>query len=147
VPVGCHCSDRISFWNGFCATRPHAGIRYTNICQERRAERLSAWSHFRFKATPSQAVLDQLNIAFGAKAIGKIPEIGVTHFQVAPQAGLALLEHLRSRSDVDFAEFDSIVKAFLQPDDPYFSTSFGSSHYGSVSQWGPQAVSAPAAWD
>ncbi len=101
----------------------------------------------RFKATPSQAVLDQLNIAFGAKAIGKIPEIGVTHLQVAPQAGLALLEHLRSRSDVDFAEFDSIVKAFLQPDDPYFSTSFGSSHYGSVSQWGPQAVSAPAAWD
>src|SRR5438046_2294435 len=101
----------------------------------------------RFKATPSQAVLDQLSIAFGAKAVGEIPGIGVTHLQVPPQAGLALLKHLQKRSDVEFAEFDSIVKAFLQPDDPYFSGSLASSHYGTVSQWGPQAVSAPAAWD
>src|SRR6266498_3545942 len=101
----------------------------------------------RFKATPSQAVLDQLNIAFGAKPIGKIPGIGVTHLQVPPQAGLALLKHLQKRSDVEFAEFDSTVHTFLQPDDPYFSASFASSHYGNISQWGPQAVSAPAAWD
>ena len=101
----------------------------------------------RFKATPSQAVLDQLDVAFGAKAIGKIPEIGVTHLQVPPQAQLALLAHLRNRSDVQFAEFDSTVQAFLQPDDPYFSGSLASSHNGTVSQWGPQAVSAPAAWD
>jgi thermitase len=101
----------------------------------------------RFKTTPAQAVLDQLNTAFGAKAIGKIAEIGVTHLQVPPQAGLALLEHLKQRPDVQFAEFDSEVQAFLQPDDPYFSTSLTSSHYGSVSQWGPAAVSAPAAWD
>jgi thermitase len=101
----------------------------------------------RFKATPSQAVLDQLNTAFGAKAVGRIPEIGVTHFQVRPQAGLALLNHLRKRSDVGFAEFDSTVHTFFQPDDPYFTSSFASSHYGSVSQWGLKAVSAPAAWD
>ena len=101
----------------------------------------------RFKTTPAQAVLDQLNTAFGAKAVGKIAEIGVTHLQVPPQAGLALLGHLRQRSDVEFAEFDSEVQAFLQPDDPYFSTSLASSHYGTVSQWGPQAVSAPSAWD
>jgi thermitase len=101
----------------------------------------------RFKTTPAQGVLDQLNTAFGAKAVGKIAEIGVTHLQVPPQAGLALLEHLRQRPDVEFAEFDSEVQAFLQPDDPYFSTSLASSHYGTVSQWGPQAVSAPSAWD
>jgi thermitase len=101
----------------------------------------------RFKAAPSQTALDQLNIAFGAKAIGKIPEIGVIHLQVPSQAGLALLEHLRKRSDVEFAEFDSTVRAFLQPDDPYFSGSLASSHNGTVSQWGPQAVSAPAAWN
>src|SRR2546425_13210237 len=92
-------------------------------------------------------VLDQLNTAFGAKAVGKIAEIGVTHLQVPPQAGLALLEHLRQRPDVEFAEFDSEVQAFLQPDDPYYSTMFASSHYGNVDQWGPVAVSAPAAWD
>ena len=101
----------------------------------------------RFKGTPSQAVLDQLNVAFGAKAVGGIPEIGVTHLQVPPQAGLALLNHLRKRSDIDFAEFDSTVHTFFQPDDPYFSGSLASSHYGTVSQWGPQAVSAPAAWN
>jgi thermitase len=101
----------------------------------------------KFKSTQAQAVLDQLTNAFGAKAVGKIAEIGVTHLQVPPQAGLALLEHLRQRPDVEFAEFDSHVQAFLQPDDPYFSASFASSHYGNVSQWGPQAVSAPAAWD
>jgi thermitase len=101
----------------------------------------------KFKAAPAQAVLDQLTNGFGAKAVGTIAEIGVTHLQVPPQAGLALLEHLRQRPDVEFAEFDSQVQAFLQPDDPYFSASFASSHYGNVSQWGPQAVSAPAAWD
>src|SRR3989475_4318578 len=101
----------------------------------------------RFKTTPAQGVLDQLNTAFGAKAVGKIAEIGVTHLQVPPQAGLALLGHLRKRSDVEFAEFDSTVQAFLQPDDPYYSTMFASSHYGNVDQWGPAAVSAPTAWD
>src|SRR5438094_647451 len=101
----------------------------------------------RCTTTPAQAVLDQLNTAFGAKAVGKIAEIGVTHLQVQPHAALALLNHLRKRSDVEFAEFDSEVKTFLQPDDPYFSTSLASSHYGTVSQWGPQAVSARSAWD
>jgi thermitase len=101
----------------------------------------------RFKTTPGQAVLDQLNIAFGAKAVGTIPEIGVTHIQAPPQAALALLQHLRGRADVEFAEFDSTVQAFLQPNDPYFSNTYASSHYGSVSQWGLQAVSAPAAWN
>src|SRR5207247_8934186 len=80
----------------------------------------------RFKTTPAQGVLDQLNTAFGAKAVGKIAEIGVTHLQVPPQARMALLEHLRQRPDVEFAEFDSEVQAFLQPDDPYFSTSLRS---------------------
>src|SRR6266567_1109306 len=101
----------------------------------------------RFKANPAQEALTQLNTAFGAKAVGKISKIGVTHLQVPPQAGLALLQHLHKRSDVEFAEFDSVVQSFLQPDDPYYSTMFASSHYGNVDQWGPAAVSAPAAWD
>ncbi len=101
----------------------------------------------RFKATPAQDVLNQLNIAFGARAVGKIPEIGVTHLQVAG-SGLALLHHLRNRSDVEFAEFDAPVQAIqsFQPDDLYYSTLYSSSHYGKVDQWGPPAVSAPAAW-
>jgi len=102
----------------------------------------------RFKTTPAQDVLSQLNTAFGAKVVGTIDKIGVTHIQTAPEAGLALLEHLNKRSDVEFAEFDSPVQAIqtFVPDDTYYSTAYASSHYGNVAQWGPTAVSAPAAW-
>jgi thermitase len=93
-------------------------------------------------------VLTQLSTAFGAKAVGTIDKIGVTHIQTSPEAGLALLEHLRKRSDVEFAEFDSPVQAIqtFVPDDIYYSTAYASSHYGNVAQWGPPAVSAPSAW-
>src|SRR5712691_6134883 len=111
----------------------------------------------RFKTTPGQDVLNQLNIAFGAKVVGRIDKIGVTHLHAPREAGLALLGHLRKRSDVEFAEFDSTVQAILQPstsapatfqpNDPYYSTMYPSSHYGNVDQWGPPAVSAPAAWE
>ncbi len=100
----------------------------------------------RFKTTPAQDVLNQLNTAFGARVVGTIDKIGVTHLQ-APGSGLALLGHLRKRSDVEFAEFDSPVETFSQPDDPYFSAAYATFKYGTISQWGPQAVSAPAAWD
>ena len=111
----------------------------------------------RFKATPGQDVLNQLDTAFGAKVVGRIDKIGVTHLHAPPEAGLALLGHLRKRPDVEFAEFDSTVQAILQPNtsapatfqpnDPYYSTMYFSSHYGNVDQWGPPAVSAPAAWE
>jgi len=111
----------------------------------------------RFKTTPGQDVLNQLNTAFGAKVVGRIDKIGVTHLHAPSGAGLALLGHLRKRSDVEFAEFDSTVQAIwqantsapttFQPNDPYYSTMYSSSHYGNVDQWGPPAVSAPAAWE
>jgi len=101
----------------------------------------------RFKTSPGQEVLNQLNTAFGAKVVGTIDKIGVTHLQV-PGSGLALLGHLQKRSDVEFAEFDSPVQAIqtFVPDDIYYSTTYASSHYGNTAQWGPPAVSAPAAW-
>jgi len=102
----------------------------------------------RFKDSPRQDVLNQLDADFGAKAVGEIAGIRVTHLHAAG-SGLALLHHLRSRPDVEFAEFDSIVStmqsAFV-PNDPYYSTTYVSSHYGSIDQWAPPAVSAPAAW-
>src|SRR6266581_2055841 len=107
----------------------------------------------RFKANPSQAVLDGLNTAYGAKVVGTIAALGITHLQVSPELGLAMLGHLRNRSDVEFAEFDSPVQAIqtsapqtFVPNDTYYSTAYASSHYGNIAQWGPPAVSAPAAW-
>jgi thermitase len=103
----------------------------------------------RFKESPSEAVFNQLNAKFGAKVVGSIREIKVTHLQVAG-SGLALLDHLRKRADVEFAEFDSVAQvlqsAFNPPNDVYYSSAYSSSHDGSIDQWGPPAVSAPTAW-
>jgi thermitase len=103
----------------------------------------------RFKAPPSQDVLNQLNANFGAKVVSTIAEIRVTHLQAAG-SGLALLDHLRNRPDVEFAEFDSVVQVvqdgFNPPNDVYFSSAYATSHNGSIDQWGPSAVLAPAAW-
>ncbi len=101
----------------------------------------------RFKAKPSQDVLNELNAKFAARAVGTIDAIGVTHLQVPPQVGFAALGHLSKRPDVEFAEFDSVVEAFEVPTDPYYSTPYTTFKYGTISQWGPQALSAPAAWD
>src|SRR5207245_10802519 len=110
----------------------------------------------RFKTTPGQDMLNQLNPTLGAKVVGRIDKIGVTHLQAPPEAGLTLLGRLRKRSDVEFAEFDSPVQAILpshtspptpfQPSDPYYSPIHSSSPSRRVSQWGPPAMSATAAW-
>ncbi len=109
----------------------------------------------RFKANPSQAVLDQLKAAFAARVVGTIEGIKVTHLQVPPEAGVTVIENLRRRSDVEFAEFDAVAQVFAPsnttqatfvPNDPYYSTPDSSSHYGSVAQWGLGAVSASSAW-
>jgi thermitase len=102
----------------------------------------------RFKSSAGQDVPSQLNAAFGAKVVGKIGALGITHLQVSPELGLTMLGHLRNRPDVEFAEFDSPVQAMqtFVPDDTYYSTAYASSHNGNIAQWGPPAVSAPAAW-
>jgi thermitase len=103
----------------------------------------------RFKDSARQDVLNQLHADYGANVVDNIPAIRVTHFQAAG-SGLALLDHLRHRPDVEFAEFDSVVQVvqngFNPPNDVYFSSAYASSHNGSINQWGPPAVSAPAAW-
>jgi len=100
----------------------------------------------RFKANPSQDVLNQLVATFGARVIGTIHGIDVTHLQVPAGSERAIIDNLRRRPDVDFAEFDSIVKAIVQPssstqttfqpNDTYYSTAYPSSHYGNTAQWG-----------
>src|SRR3989475_12764143 len=61
----------------------------------------------RFNATPAQDVLDQLNTGFGAKVVGRIDKIGVTHLQAPPEAGVGLLRHLRNPPDGECAGVDS----------------------------------------
>jgi thermitase len=101
----------------------------------------------RFKSPAAEAALSELPSAFGVKTIGKLTEIGVTRIQVLPQHGLAALQKLRKSSEVEFAEFDYKVQASMEPSDSYYDTAYATSKFGSISQWGPQAVSAPSAWD
>jgi len=101
----------------------------------------------RFATPPGAGVLGQLHVDFGARLVATIPGVGVSHFEVSPELALAFLRHVRGRADVDFAEFDSSVEVLFVPNDPYYSTPYASSHYGNVTQWGPGAVAAPAAWD
>src|SRR6266478_3585817 len=103
----------------------------------------------RFKDSARQDVLNQLHSDYGATVVANIPAIRITHLQAAG-TGLALLDHLRNRLDVEFAEFDSVVQVvqdgFNPPNDVYFSSAYASSHNGSINQWGPAAMSAPVAW-
>jgi thermitase len=100
-----------------------------------------------FRTPPGRQVLEELSAGFGARLVGTIAGIAVTHLEAPPETGLALLRHLRSRPDVEFAEFDSVVNVMFVPNDPYYDSPYASSHYGSVSQWGLPEVSAPDAWD
>src|SRR6266702_3679770 len=51
----------------------------------------------RFRTRPSQDLLSHLNATFGARVVGTIAGIGVTHLQVPPERQFALLENLHQR--------------------------------------------------
>jgi thermitase len=60
---------------------------------------------------------------------------------------MAVFFQLKRSSSVEFVEFDSVVTTQFVPNDTYYATAYPSSHNGNIAQWGPSAVSAPAAWD
>jgi thermitase len=60
---------------------------------------------------------------------------------------MRLRARLERDPDVAAVELNRIVSVNFTPNDPYYSGTYQSSKYGKVSQWGPQAVGAPAAWD
>lgn len=60
---------------------------------------------------------------------------------------LALRDQLKKDPSVEAAELDYQITTDLVPNDPYYSTPYPTFKYGTISQWAPQYVSAPSAWD
>src|SRR5437667_2869507 len=97
---------------------------------------------FNANAIPSEVASLKAN-----RAVGENAALRITHLKVSPEEDLAVFDQLKRSSAVEFVEFDSLVTTLFVPNDTYYATPYLSSHYGSTAQWGPPAVSAPAAWD
>jgi thermitase len=98
----------------------------------------------RFKANASPSEVASLT---ANRAVSEIATLRITHLKVSPEEELAVFDQLKRSSTVEFVEFDSLVTTTFVPNDTYYATSYPSSHYGNIAQWGPPAVSAPGAWD
>ena len=97
---------------------------------------------FNANANPSEVASLKAN-----RAVSENAALRITHLKVSAEEELAVFNELKRSSVVEFVEFDSLVTTTFVPNDTYYATPYPSSHYGSMAQWGPQAISAPAAWD
>src|SRR5438876_5209235 len=97
---------------------------------------------FNASASPAEAASLKAN-----RAVGENAALRITHLKVSPEEELAVFDQLKRSSAVEFVEFDSVVTTTFVPNDTYYATPYASSKYGNIAQWGPPAVSAPAAWD
>jgi thermitase len=97
---------------------------------------------FKANASPSEVASLKAN-----RVVSENAALRITHLKVSPEEELAVFDQLKRSSAVEFVEFDSLVTTMFVPNDTYYATPYPSSQYGSTAQWGPQAVSAPAAWD
>jgi thermitase len=97
-----------------------------------------------FKPGAAPAVQQAAHQAAGTVSTSSVGLQNVTVADVAPGTTAQALAAYRSRPDVAWAEPDYIKRATLIPNDPCFSTATSEC---SVPQYGPQKISAPAAWD
>jgi thermitase len=97
---------------------------------------------FKANASPSEVASLKAN-----RVVSENAALRITHLKVSPEEELAVFDQLKRSSAVEFVEFDSLVTTTFVPNDTYYATPYPSSHYGNIAQWGPPAVSAPAAWD
>ena len=73
---------------------------------------------------------DALNLAFsGAEPLGR------------------LMARLKQEPNIESVALDYVMEALFVPNDPYYSTAYPTSKYGNISQWAPQFIGAPQAWN
>ena len=102
-----------------------------------------------FKPGAAQATRQAAHQAAGALSTSSLStaSVGLQDVTVADVTAGATAQALaayRSRPDVAWAEPDYVKRATLTPNDPCFSSATGAC---TVPQYGPQKISAPAAWD
>jgi thermitase len=76
--------------------------------------------------------------AHGARHQREISQIKVRVLKVKPEKAAKLLETLKARPDVEYAEPDPVATAFGTTNDPFFT---------SGQEWHLAKIQAPAAWD
>ena len=86
----------------------------------------------------SPADLAQLHADHDAVVEKEIRRIGVQVLSVPVGAAEAKIADYKADPRVEYAELDYLAQPVFDPNDPY---------YGDGSQWGPQKMSAPQAWD
>ena len=92
----------------------------------------------KFKEGLSPASLAQAHARYNAVVKEEIPQIGVQILSVPPGEVEAKIAAYRVDPRVEFAEPDYIAQVAYEPNDP---------SYGNGTQWGPQKIFAPQAWD
>jgi thermitase len=72
-----------------------------------------------------------------ARAVGQVRALGVQRLRVPEGQELTIIASLRHHPLVEYAEPNYIIRAVLDPNDPYFPDN----------QWGLTKIGAPQAWD
>jgi subtilase family protein len=58
-----------------------------------------------------------------------------------------LMARLKREPDVESVVVDYVMETMFVPNDPYYSAAYPTSKFGNVSQWAPQFIGAPQAWN
>lgn len=90
------------------------------------------------KLEMSETALHALLSAHGGEETRTIPGVETRVVEVPRQTALKLLQVLKNRSEVEYAEPDATAHAFASTNDPYFTNG---------SQWYLSKIQAPSAWD
>ena len=92
----------------------------------------------KFKEGLSAAHMAQLHASQGATVVAEVPQIGAQILSVPSDEVEAKLAAFKADPSVEYAEPDYIAQPAYEPNDPYYSDD---------TQWGPQKIFAPQAWD
>ena len=92
----------------------------------------------RFKEDLRSAYVAQMHASQGATVVAEISQIGVQVLSVPEEKLGALIAAYQADPRVEYAEPDYIAEVTYEPNDPY---------YLDDTQWGPQKIEAPLAWD
>jgi thermitase len=90
----------------------------------------------KFKRDAPRVSVQAALSAQDARAVGQVPALGVQRLRVPDGQELAIIAALRHHPLVEYAEPNYILRAVLDPNDPFFP-----------SQWGLDMIDAPEAWD
>jgi thermitase len=101
----------------------------------------------KFRPDAPASEIARLHASANAAFVSEVADLGVKRLRVPPGHVRASVAEFQASPAVEFAEVDSAVQTQFSPNDPYYAGAYPTTRFGNITQWAPQAVSAPAAWD